>query len=458
MTTILERWCRALAVAAFLVLAPPASIAAEDAPAPDAGLAEAQALFDAGRFGEALAVLRPLASGREISADVGFLLGLAAIETSRHLRDATEAERKALLDEAVALLHAMLVQRPELVRVRLELARAFFYKGEDSLARDHFERVLAGELPASVKGNVRRFLSQIRARRRWTAYLGVSIAPDTNIGGASDEEFIYLLDVPFLRDNADDLITSGVGVSVWTGGEYQHPVGNRLRLRAGADLARREYAGGEFDETNVAVHAGPRWLIDRRTEASLLANVRRRWAAGEIDFDAPGARLQARRRLTARVSGNVRASWERRLYRERDHLDGPVFDVLLGGTWTIAPILRANASFGYSRERPETLRHRNDSRRVRAGLSAILPRGFNMRASAQIRWTDYDGNWGFFTGSSSTPREDRTDTLSLSLHKRDFTLFGFAPQLVVTHEERDSTAQLHDYNRTRAEIRFVHQF
>ena len=74
-----------------------------------------------------------------------------------------EADRIALLDEAIVTLHAILVDRPELVRVRLELARAFFYKGEDTLARGHFQRVLAGEVPEAVKANVQRFLVEIQA-------------------------------------------------------------------------------------------------------------------------------------------------------------------------------------------------------------------------------------------------------------------------------------------------------
>ena len=48
--------------------------------------------------------------------------------------------------------------RPGLVRVRLELARAFFLKGEDSLARSHFERVLAGK-PAAIGGGQRTAVS-----------------------------------------------------------------------------------------------------------------------------------------------------------------------------------------------------------------------------------------------------------------------------------------------------------
>jgi len=120
----------------------PSAVAAEEAPSADAVMAEARALLDARRFDEALALLRPLTTTDQVYADAVFLFGLAAIETSR-LRS-EEAEREALLDEAIAALHTMLTVRPELARVRLELARAFFYKEEDGLARRHFERVLAG--------------------------------------------------------------------------------------------------------------------------------------------------------------------------------------------------------------------------------------------------------------------------------------------------------------------------
>ena len=456
MTTTLERLCRMLVAAALFMASVPAPIAAETAVPPDAGIADARALLNGGRPDAALEVLRTLARSHPGRMDIRFLASLAAIEAAR-MPGVAEADREALLDEAIATLRAILVDAPGLVRVRLELARAFFYKEEDSLARDHFERVLAGKPPAPVVANVQLFLRQIRARRRWTMYLGAALLPDSNIGGSSDEAIIYIFDLPFRRDNADELTTSGVGASLWTGGEYQHPLGDRLRLRTGADLARREYAGREFDDTYVSVHAGPRWLVDPRTEMSLLASARRRWAGTSIDHDAVGARIEARRRLTRRATGNARASWYQRDYRQdRDYLDGPVTDASLGGTWTISPTMQADAAVGYAKERPERERDRNNSRWLRAGLTVALPRGFNVGGSGQLRWTNYKGDW-FFTGDDS-PREDRIGTLSLALHKRDFTLFGFSPQVVVTREVRSTNAQLHDYQRTRGEIRLVRQF
>ena len=355
------------------------------------------------------------------------------------------------------------MNRPELVRVRLELARAFFYKGEDGLARGHFQRVLAGEVPEAVKANVQRFLVQIRARRRWTMYMGMALLPDTNIGSGTDEEVIYInfagIELPFDFNPAEEQTTSGIGASLWAGGEYQHPLGDRLRLRAGGDVARREYAGRRYDSTYLSLHAGPRWLVDRRTEASVLASARRRWTGTSIEHDALGARIEARRRLTPRITANARASWHHRDYRGSRDLNGPLVDVSLGGTWTVTPTLQTHSSVGYAEERPSRENRRSRSRTLRAGLTVALPRGFNVGSNAQYRWTDYEGlEVAQHRPRDGSSREDRTWSLSLSLLKRDFTIYGFSPQLVVSHEERESNAQLISYDRTHGELRFVRQF
>ena len=173
---------RAFATAAFLLIGAPAwSAVAEPPPSPNSvttAMSEARTLVREGKFNEALEILRPLLKADEIEGSVLFLLGLAATGAAQQ-PDIAEAERDALLDEAIAAFRTMLIDRPDLVRVRLELARAFFLKGQDNLSRDHFERVLAGNPPQEVAANVRRFLSEIRARRRWSMYLGTAVAPDT---------------------------------------------------------------------------------------------------------------------------------------------------------------------------------------------------------------------------------------------------------------------------------------
>ena len=367
-----------------------------------------------------------------------------------------EAKREALLDEAIASFRAMLVDRPELVRVRLELARAFFLKGEDSLSRRHFERVLAGEPPGAVAANVRGFLLQIRARRRWDMHVGAAIAPDSNIGGGSDARIINIFGLPFERDAAQ-LTTSGVGLSVWGGGEYQQPLGERVRLRAGADLLRREHEGSAFDETFASTHVGPRLLIDRDTEVSVLAVASQRWAGTVKDFHAVGGRVEAGRRLSRSVTANGRLSWEDRRYRTRTSLDGDALDLSLGGAWVIAPTVRAELFVGYGRERPEWVRERHERYRVGAGVSVALPRGFTVGGGGEYWWADYEPGW-FPHVEDNGAREDRTWSVRASVYNRGITVYGFSPEVAIVHEERETNAQLYDYQRTRGELRFVRQF
>ena len=91
------------------------------------------------------------------------------------------------------------------------------------------------------------------------------------------------------------------------------------------------------------------------------------------------------------------------------------------------------------------------------GATALLPWGFTVGGSGTLRWVDYDGDWFPFTEPGQS-RSDLTRSLRLFVHNRALTLEGFSPQLSVTQEQRTTNAQLHDYQRTFGELRFVRLF
>ena len=465
---------RVLAASAFLLL-PAAPSVAEKVPPPSpptAGksvkveIANARALMKLRRYDLALAVLRSLVQDPRHRNSVLFLTGIAALEHSQ--KKGREAKsRDTLLSEAIAYFRTMLIRNPGLVRVRLELARAFFLMGEDDLARRHFQQVLAGKPPAAVALNVNRFLNQIRARKRWSLRVGTALAPDSNIGASSDERIIYIdvggARLPFRR-NQEELTSSGIGISAWVGGEYQHPLGDpltsRWRLRAGVDFSRREYEECEFDRMTVAGHVGPRWLIGRASEVSLLLSGLHHWTGSGLEEPSHhdiGLRAEARHRFNSRTTARVRVSRHERRYDERTHLDGPITDISVCPSWVATPTLRIDGAVGWGREQPESQTHRHSRRWVQAGFTTSLPWGFTLGGSGTLRWTDYEGNWFPFTEDGSA-RSDLFRNLRLSVHNRSFTLEGFSPQLSLVQEQRTSNAQLHDYERTFGELRFVRLF
>ena len=455
-------WAVLAIIAALALSAPAAGQKPPPQPgigqAPAAAIAEARDLSKKRRYVEALTVLRPVAAQRTVPSEALFLIGIAGIEASAQ-PGMSEKARDALLDAAIEALRTMLVRDPGLVRVRLELARAFFLKGEDGLARRHFERVLAGNPPAAVALNVNRFLNIMRARKRWTVRVGMALAPDSNISSRSDERTI-LIDTPFGRlpfTTQGDKPQSGVGIAVWAGGEYQYPIDPRWRLRAGGDVSRREYRAREFDRTFVSAHLGPRWLIGRASEASVLASVRQSWLADEEDWRDIGVRVEGRHRLNLRTTAYLNAARHERRYEGRDLLDGPLTDLSAGVGWVASPTMRVNAALGWSRQRTELERERNSSRWGRVGATFLLPWGFTVGGAATLRWTEYEGDWvPFVVGGGE--RRDLTRALRFDLHNRAVTVGGFSPQLSMTQEERTSNAQLYGYDRLSGELRFVRLF
>ena len=468
--TTLRTSRRGLALATFCLLlaaaAPAPAWGAEHAtdppPSAPADMGGVQALIDAGRFEDAIVALRPLLAQPPVDANVLFLYGVASLEAAQRPGRAAD-QRDILLNEAIAAFRAILVNAPGLVRVRLELARAFFLKGQDGLARRHFEAVLAGGVPPPVAANINTFLVLMQARKRWTGYFGAAIAPDSNLNAASESEIIYIDTafgrLPFTRQG-DFGAESGFGVSVWGGGEYRRrqPRHERLTLRLGADTVLREYPGADFDQYFLAAYAGPLWRLGPRTELSVLGTAQRQWLGSQAYADEFGGRLELDHQLGPTVWARGTAAYRQRDYLARDFLDGPVVDFTAAFAWTPAPVLRVHMTVGYTRDHAALQHWRSLSRWVRVGTSLALPLGFTLGTSIQAQRVYYEGAGGAHLTLDGKPRFDRVRSFSISVLNRAFTLFGFSPQLALIHDVRLTNAQAQDFERNRAELRFVRQF
>ena len=169
-------------------------------------------------------------------------------------------------------------------------------------------------------------------------------------------------------------------------------------------------------------------------------------------------RLELDRRLTARLWARGTAAYRQRDHQQRDFLDGPLVDFTATFAWTPAPVLRVHVTVGYERDHAALEHWRNLSRWVRVGTSLALPLGFTLGTSVQARRTYYDGSGAPHLTLDGKARRDRTRSFTLSVLNRAFTVFRFSPQIALIHEARLTNAQAQDFERNRAELRFVRQF
>ncbi len=415
----------------------------------------AQSLLQAGRWEPAFEILKPLANDPE-AASLLFDVGMATLNAA-HNAELAEKDREEILDISIAAFLAVLAADPERVRVRLELARAFFMKGEDGLSKRHFERVMAGDIPPTVAANVQRFLNAIRARKRWTAYFGFALAPDTNIGQVSEQRIIEIFGLPFTRNNEPP--TSGVGLRLFTGGEYHYPINSRSRLRMGLDLSQRDYERRLYDRTALSLHVGPQFLISQQTSVSLLATTTRRWEAGRITSNDHGVSFEGRHQTGPRTLLNFDLSWAERYYREADpQNNGHIVDLILGARFYATSNLFFSGSLLWGRDRPRFKEGRNKSRGIFLGVSRDLARGYTVGLNGSLRRTKWDS--GNIRTDDGSHRKDKTTDISVNFLKRDLTIFGFSPRLTIGRTKRDSNKAPddQDYTRSYGDLSFVRQF
>ncbi len=419
-------------------------------------------LLNEGAFDEAIDVLRPHIARDARTLRLLFDTGLTLLEAAERI-DPEEEPRALFLSASIKMFRAILVEHPDFVRAQLELGRAFFLNNQDGLARRYFNRALSSDLPTPVANNVNRFLSIMRARKRWNGYFGTALAPDTNIGNASESDIVYVevlgTRLPFTLDDPPEE-TSGIGLTVWGGGEYYFPLSPRWRLNLGTDFYRRDYPRRRYDQMGIGVHAGPSWLIDRRTDISFNLTANRNWT--ERDKPASrsrGAQMELTRRLTPRLRGNFGVVWDKESDANGSDPDEIRRDISTRLSYVLTPTIETNVRLGWGQDRTQSTAFRKQRRSLSIGANIVLPRGFNLGSTVSSYWTDYNwpGDRQFQTVDGSD-REDVQRSLRLSLFKRDLTFIGFSPRITLIHQQRSSNVPIADYKRTSAELSFVQQF
>ena len=210
----------------------------------------------------------------------------------------------------------------------------------------------------------------------------------------------------------------------------------------------------------VASHVGPRWLIGRRSEASVLLNALHHRAGSGMEAFAyrdVGLRVEGRHRITRRTTVHGRLSRHERRHDDHADRDGPITDVSVGTGWVASPTVRIDALLGWTSE--------PDGARALAQYAAVGPVwrdggtavGFHGGGLGHVHWSDFEGNWApgcLAAGHAATGRGACVSTSTTE--PSPWGLQPGGPRWCGS--SGDSNAQLHDYKRTFGELSFVRLF
>ena len=374
-----RRWYANL-LALAVVVALPSPVLAEDGPPPPAVSAEtlieaARTALSRGKLDDAEFLLGGVKPGEGDADDLDFLRGTIALGQGDW-------------QTAIARFRAMLARDPTLLRVRLDLAFAYFQAREDKQGAYHFRLVLGeDDLPPAVQANALAFLDRIRRRKSWSVSGALAIAPDSNINAATSAREIALFDLPAtLSEDARE--TSGVGLTADIAGSHEIHLSPDTRFSTHAGLYTRTYEDSRYNDRTLSLRAGPRFLFEKfdlRPEASALL----RQLGGDTYSRAFGLGLSGNWRLAPAWRLNAGVSAERISY-ESFLGDGNIYGARLGLSHAFgrSTLLRADTS--YRREALTSEAHSWRELSVGFLVARELPRGFVVSAGPSYRWRRYD--------------------------------------------------------------------
>lgn len=390
-------------------------------------LAFARLLMKAGRFRDARVFLeqaRP--TGKKEKIERRFMLGKVYM-------------RLGMPRKAAEQFETILVTRPDLTRVRLELASAQYAAGFDDKAKRHFELSLADGLPSSVENAVEGFIHAIDARKRWSLHLSGAILPETNAVRRTGSRTVQIGGATF-RLNEDAREASSVGAQLAGGAAFSPRLAEDVRGHLALSTAAKLYEKSQWNDISLIGEVGLTRLFDGGALSGGL-RLGRRWAGSEGFQSSVGPWVNFDRRTSRRVRIRLRTNMDYRSHDERDDLDG----------WRLA----VNTSVRYALDSRtvleagpyyEAVEARKDHRSSRmAGLNGGVSRAFQngifVSLSASVQSQRFRATDPLF----GTEREDTAARLSAKVVNRTLKFGGFSPFVGYSYEKNNSNISLYEY-------------
>ena len=356
------------------------------------------------------------------------------------------------LDRLAEKFEAILAERPELTRVRLELAQVYHALGRDEKARFHFEASLADKLPSSVETAVEGFLNRIDARKPWSLSLSTAVVPESNPVKRTDRNRVRIGGVPF-QLNPDSRVSSGVGLLVTTGASFSPTVADDLRGVFAVSSAAKLYKQPKRNDVSIHGEIGLARLFDKGTASGGL-RLGRRWLAADPYSHEIGPWIRGRLRLSpkSRLEMNVSA-----MKRDHDRLEAQD-----GWRWSVKPAwiytLRAPTSIETNLDL-ELVDAREDHHTSRtAGLGITVSYAFKGGLSISPSVSALVRRHAKPDPLFRKTRNDRQFRIAVNILHRALQYEGFAPYVGYSLEWNRSNIPINTYRNHGAVLGISRKF
>ena len=355
--------------------------------------------------------------------------------------------------EAIALLEGHLARDTTDALARYQVGELHFAAHRDRSAILAYRLALAGTLDPARRGIVQARLDAIEARRDLRITLSGSIAPDSNLNGATSATTVDLYGLPFtLSDDARR--RAGVTASLSGSVERRITVSGPYSVSLGASAVVLDASGRTFDQSQIALFAGPEIRLANHSRLALLATLR------DIDFGGDDLETWRGLRLGGEVYGDAHTRWDGSIHLDRiDNarsaaFDGWTYGLQANRTRFLGPSALWRASVNLDAHDLASAETSYRDARLAVGRLFALP-------LSTLGYLEPYGQQRAFEGRSSVfgvRRADREIGVSFRVSRRDWRVMGAFPFAQAVVARATSNVALGRYTRQRLEFGFTRDF
>lgn len=341
---------------------------------------------------------------------------------------------------------------PNLSLVRAELAHTLYLLEEDDGARHHLNLLKSSAPNAVVARQFDNFIDAIDARRPWTFDAYISMAPSTNFNNGTSEEIIIVNGLPF-RITGNSREKSGVGIRGGANAGYTLRAGKDLDFIVAAGVNFVEYEGKDFDDIIVSQSIFMRRQYGRgaiyvggRANQRWSGRYEKSWSIGPeiriVHQIAPKTAIRTKLRHNF-INYDVAEYREGWLFNMDNRLSYSLRDGTIG--YLIGGLIRGNTQRDYL-----------DYWGLYGGIGVYheAPYGITLYSETKVGRQLHDEE---YLGLGFTRKDTRVE-VNMSLTKRDFDWYGFAPQLLYTYIRNFSNSPFDKFETHGANVTLTKSF
>lgn len=394
-----------------------------------------------GRPADAETLYRALARDPDIEmrSEARFRLGML-LEREKRYKDAAVAFR-ALLDE-----------KPNAARVRIELARVLALIGDADGARRQLRQAQAAGLPPDVARLVNQFASALRSSRPYGGSLEISLAPDNNINRATSATTLDTVIAPLVLDR-DARQQSGLGLKIGAQGYARLPVAANVALLGSVSGNAMLYRQNRFDDISTSIALGPEVLIGKRDRLRPAATIGWRYYGGDFYARTPGLTVNWMHIAGKRGQIETGLSATRASYAFNDLQDGWIYDGSVAIERAFSQRFGASITLSANRQTARDPGYTTSS----GGMAVLGWRDIGwstVYTTVTYRHLASDARLFLYPQS----RTDDFYRIGLGAAFRKVKIAGLAPVLRVAWERNRSTVGIYDYRRLSIEMGITRAF